>query len=185
MNDTSTMGPGSGPLATRRGVGGVRRAVAAAVLCTVAAPWSAQAWTGGEALEIEGPSMRTPVAAAAPDAIATRAEVRDALEVARAWHMLNPGGEIGDTPEVLAQRDAYNHLQAAELHAADQPVAIGQSAAAAQPQWMSLGQLFEMLDQADADGSVVLLVLPDDAASPSSRVGDDVGVDAFAPGVEL
>ena len=41
----------------------------------------------------------------------TREAVRDALTQARATNRLTPPGEIGDTAEVLSQREAFNALQ--------------------------------------------------------------------------
>jgi hypothetical protein len=41
----------------------------------------------------------------------TRAQVREELANWRTAGILNPGGEIGDTEQVLAARQAYNELQ--------------------------------------------------------------------------
>ena len=41
----------------------------------------------------------------------TREQVRDEFANWRAAGILNPGGEIGDTEQVLAARQAYNELQ--------------------------------------------------------------------------
>jgi hypothetical protein len=86
---------------------------------------------GGEALDIEGPSMRTPiapaaqvmpaeeVALAAQSAYAasafggalTREQVREQLKAARADGTLSMHGEAGDTPRVLAARERANAEQ--------------------------------------------------------------------------
>lgn len=42
----------------------------------------------------------------------TRAEVREALHMARITGRLSPGGEIADPPEVLKAREDFNALQA-------------------------------------------------------------------------
>ena len=93
---------------------------------------------GGEALDIELPSMRTPidaVQAARPTAeysasVATgaqdeseaaqpltRARVRESLAMARLANLVNPGGEQGDTPEVLQAREDFNALQTEVMEA--------------------------------------------------------------------
>lgn len=41
----------------------------------------------------------------------TRAEVREDLKDARAMNTMTPAGEMGDTPDVLAAREAFNALQ--------------------------------------------------------------------------
>lgn len=47
----------------------------------------------------------------------TRAEVRQDLQDARAMSTIAPAGEIGDTTEVLAAREAFNALQTEVLMA--------------------------------------------------------------------
>lgn len=68
---------------------------------------------GGEALDIEAPSMRTPIEQTS--GIYTRAEVKEILANARMAGTLSRNGEAGDTPEVLAARDNFNALQAEVL----------------------------------------------------------------------
>jgi hypothetical protein len=58
---------------------------------------------------IDAKTAYTPAAAAGP---LTRAEVREARANARASGTMAPSGEIGDTNETIAARDAFNELQA-------------------------------------------------------------------------
>ena len=114
--------------------------VAAAVVALAALVGSASSFArGGEALDIELPSMRTPVAPSAvvmqsPEEVAlastetganasfgaalTRKQVRQQLELARANGTLSVHGEAGDTPRVLAAREAFNAAQGETLMAA-------------------------------------------------------------------
>lgn len=118
--------------------------VAAAVVAIAAFAASASSFAGGgEALDIELPSMRSPVAAspvlaspqeaslAATSAYAsasfggalTREQVREQLRQARADGTLSMQGEAGDTPRVLAAREAFNVAQGEAImaeYAADQ-----------------------------------------------------------------
>lgn len=99
----------------------------------------AAAASHAEALAIELPSMRTPIevvptapalapqaagtvadptAAAAtpgadrlPEPALTRREVRETLKRARAANIVSPTHDLGDTPDVLAAREAYYALQ--------------------------------------------------------------------------
>jgi hypothetical protein len=112
--------------------------------------------SGGEALDIEMPSMRTPVeatpvaavdandarAVATPQAPLTRAEVRESLKMARLSNTMTPSGEIGDTTEVLRAREDFYALQTEVLQA--------EYAAAAQREW-ALQQAL----QASMDGAAV------------------------------
>ena len=93
---------------------------------------------GGELLDIELPSMRTPieavrVAAPAPESAETaavqvesvdqaaqpltRARVRESLAMARLANLVTPGGEMGDTTEVLQAREDFNALQTEVMEA--------------------------------------------------------------------
>lgn len=92
---------------------------------------------GGEALDIELPSMRTPMEAVAPQPLPavdapiaaastatttaqaplTRADVRESLKMARLSNTMTPSGEIGDTPAVLQAREDFNALQTEVLQA--------------------------------------------------------------------
>ena len=114
--------------------------IAAAVLAIAALAGSASSFArGGEALDIELPSMRTPVASSAvvmqsPEEIAlatsnayasasfgtalTREQVREQLREARANGTLSMHGEAGDTPRVLAAREAFNTVQSETIMAA-------------------------------------------------------------------
>lgn len=130
---------------------------------------ASHAASGGEALDIELPSMRTPIevqqfaspsvevaahaALLAPDTEPlTRARVRESLIMARLANLVTPGGEMGDTAEVLQARENFNALQTevieaeyrsaalrlqqeqtAELLAQAQGYAAVDSAAASQP----------------------------------------------------
>jgi hypothetical protein len=62
---------------------------------------------GGEALDIELPSMRTP----APAGTLSRDDVRADLAMARAQGMLDAAGEAGATPDVLLARQRFNQTQ--------------------------------------------------------------------------
>lgn len=68
----------------------------------------------GEALEIEAPSMRTPLASSGG---LTREEVRAELKEARDAGMLTRAGEAGDTRDVLVAREAFNVAQAERITA--------------------------------------------------------------------
>ena len=80
-------------------------------------------FAAGEFLDIELPSMRSPVgitasAAAssltlpmAPTAPLTRADVQEALRTARLAGLVTPSTEAGDTPEILASREVFYALQ--------------------------------------------------------------------------
>ena len=114
------------------GLAGIVVAVA-----TLGAPGAGFA-RGGEALEIELPSMRTPVTpsvvASSPEEVAlasnnahasasfgsglTREQVREQLKQARANGTLSMQGEAGDTPQVLAAREAFNTAQRENIMAA-------------------------------------------------------------------
>ena len=78
---------------------------------------AALAWTfaaqagGGEALDIELPSMATPLTAV----VLTRDQVRAELATARAHGAVGDGGELGDGPKVLQARSELNAAQAREL----------------------------------------------------------------------
>lgn len=93
---------------------------------------------GGELLDIELPSMRTPidavrVAGRAPESAEsvavqvesvgqteqplTRARVRESLAMARLANLVSPGGELGDTTEVLQAREDFNALQTEVMEA--------------------------------------------------------------------
>ena len=89
---------------------------------------------GGELLDIELPSMRTPIEAVqAPNAAAvaaavtgtadvnseplTRDRVRESLAMARLANLVTPVGELGDTADVLQAREDFNALQAEVMQA--------------------------------------------------------------------
>lgn len=72
---------------------------------------------GGEALDSELPSMRTPVPAGTP---ATRAEVRDSRDRARDTGRMGEG-EAADAASVLRAREAFNALQAEVMAAEASP----------------------------------------------------------------
>lgn len=114
--------------------------VAAAVVALAALASSASSFAGGgEALDIELPSMRTPVstpsmgrqsqeemapassnshASASFGGALTREQVREQLKEARANGTLSMHGEAGDTPRVLAAREAANTAQGEAIMAA-------------------------------------------------------------------
>ena len=96
-------------------------------------------FAAGEFLDIELPSMRSPVGITAPAAAGsvtlpmaptaplTRADVQDALRTARVAGLVTPSTEAGDTPEILASREAFYALQTQVLlaeYAAQQRQAI-------------------------------------------------------------
>lgn len=98
-------------------------AAMAALAATVSV--SSHAAGGGEALDIELPSMRTPIEATqAPSVVMaaqseplTRADVRESLAMARLANLVTPGGEMGDTADVLQAREDFNALQTEVLQA--------------------------------------------------------------------
>lgn len=109
----------------------------AAVAAALAASMSCFAG-GGEALDIELPSMRSPAisapvqtsqaelalvstnayASASFGGALTREQVRAQLKEARASGTLSMQGEAGDTPQVLAARDVFNTAQGEAIMAA-------------------------------------------------------------------
>lgn len=110
----------------------------AAVAALAGASLASQAANGGEALDIEMPSMRSPVEASAapsptPGAAAllaqpeaaqrrlaqplTRAQVRESLAMAKLANMVGRGGEVGDGDEVLMARENFNALQTEVIEA--------------------------------------------------------------------
>jgi len=114
-----------------------------------------------EALQAELPSMRTPITEFGDlTAPLTRAEVRDALSQARAANLLTPSGEIGDSPAVLANREAAQQtelLQSEARNAAQLDVESSQP-----PQVIGLAELFDMLERAVAEGGTVVLLVSDE-----------------------
>ena len=107
-------------------------AIAAMAGFAATASMSSHAASGGELLDIELPSMRTPIEAvqaprlapraAAPATTAryeplTRAQVRESLAMARLANLVTPSGEIGDTADVLQAREDFNALQAEVMQA--------------------------------------------------------------------
>jgi len=82
---------------------------------------------GGEPLDIELPSMRTPIESTGMIPERTRAEVREALKMARAQNLLTPTNEIGDTAEVLAQREIFYALQREVMEAEQGRASLAQA----------------------------------------------------------
>ncbi len=80
-------------------------------ICTALALAALGAHADGVALDIELPSMRTPVPAGPG---ATRAEVRDSRDRARDTGRMGEG-EMADRPSVLQAREDFNALQAEVL----------------------------------------------------------------------
>ena len=105
-------------------------AAMAALAATVSV--SSHAAGGGEALDIELPSMRTPIEATqAPSVVVaaqgeplTRADVRESLAMARLANLVTPGGEMGDTADVLQAREDFNALQTEVLQAENRTAAL-------------------------------------------------------------
>lgn len=108
-------------------------AMAAIAGLTATASMSSHA-IGGELLDIELPSMRTPIEAVqTPNAAAvaaavtgtadpnseplTRDRVRESLAMARLANLVTPFGELGDTADVLQAREDFNALQAEVMQA--------------------------------------------------------------------
>ena len=114
--------------------------IAAVAGLAAAASMSSHAASGGEALDIELPSMRTPVEAIPASTTAadpartatsrvqgeplTRAQVRESLAMARLANLVTPSGEIGDTAEVLQAREDFNALQTEVLQAEHRTAAL-------------------------------------------------------------
>lgn len=80
-------------------------------ICTALALAAMGALAQGEALDIELPSMRTPVP---PGPGATRDEVRESRDRARDTGRMGEG-ELADRPSVLRAREDFNALQAEVL----------------------------------------------------------------------
>ena len=110
------------------------------------------------------------------EAAITRDQVQDELMIARQTGTLTPSGEIGDTPEILAAREAYNELQA-EVLEAQYAQAAAEAAAAAVPVsalpatdadavTMTMGDLIQLIDAAQQQGDAVVLVVHRDAVAP-------------------
>ena len=108
-------------------------AIAAVAGLAAASSMSSHASSGGEALDIELPSMRTPIEAVPASGLAgvpartaspmvqseplTRAEVRESLAMARLANLVTPSGEMGDTADVLQAREDFNALQTEVMQA--------------------------------------------------------------------
>jgi len=140
----------------------------AAAITLAGATFAARAGNG-EALDFDPPSMHMSSAQAAPAAVEatlpgessgplTRADVKASLQVARAARTLGMQGEIGDSEEVVAHRQAFNELQAEVLQA--------RYAAAAQTQGQLQEQVADATPAAEAAGEMptadtTVVVTPD------------------------
>jgi hypothetical protein len=127
----------------------------AALALSLTAPMVASAGVG-EASDIELRSVGMPMSTGIETSRhqpRSREQVRNELAVARAANMLPNSGEIADTPEVLAARDAFNELQAEVLSA--QYAAQQQQLAGLSP-----GQLLRMA--LESGQPVVVLVFQDE-----------------------
>jgi len=142
----------------------------------------------GEALDIELPSMRTPIENATPVAVQpavsvqtadavqaaaaglpesgplTRAAVRESLKTARAANTITPSGEMGDTPEVLAARENFYAAQTEQIHAqyaaaAQREQALREQVAAAEARQSDTVVAELMSSEAAAEEGLVLSVL--------------------------
>lgn len=96
----------------------IPKRIVAAAFAALSIGWSASSHAvGGEPLGIELPSMRTPIESTGMNPERTRADVKEALKMARAQNLLTPDNEIGDTPEVLALREIFYALQTEVMEA--------------------------------------------------------------------
>lgn len=139
---------------------------------------------GGEALDIELPSMRTPIEVqqfAGPSVEAavhaghaahlaqhteplTRARVRESLAMARLANLVNPGGEMGDTPEVLQAREDFNALQT-EVMEGEYRIAALRLQQAQTADLLAQAQGYAAVDSATASQpSVEVVVVPSNKA---------------------
>jgi len=136
----------------------------------------------GEALDIELPSMRTPIEALQAPASSvmaasatsfetapaplTRADVREALKMARASNTMTPAGEIGDTTEVLQAREDFYVLQTevlqAEYLAAAQRAQAQQQSLLEQQAAANVDELLDFVDREGAQGTTALTRAADD-----------------------
>ncbi|MCK7500850.1 MAG: DUF4148 domain-containing protein [Comamonadaceae bacterium] len=118
-----------------------------------------------EPMQVPAGVTLTPVQ---PDAGTTRDDVRHDLAFARAAGTMTPDGEVGDTPEVLAAREAYHvRLREALLVEPDRDTALGVATETAIG--MSGAEAIEDADvyeMTDDDGGLVghLFVVEDDEA---------------------
>jgi|GEM_PF-6181131 len=110
-------------------------AIAAMAGFAATASICAHAAGGGEFLDIELPSMRTPIEAVQAPSLAamvtaptaptttaqneplTRAHVLESLALARLANLVTPSGELGDTAAVLQAREDFNALQTEVMQA--------------------------------------------------------------------
>ena len=104
-----------------------KRMLAAAVAALALGLSAGSQAGGGEPLDIELPSMRTPIESTGMIPKRTRAEVREALKLARAQNLLTPTNEIGDTAEVLAQREIFYALQREVMEAEQRRASLAQA----------------------------------------------------------
>ena len=129
-----------------------RFAAAAALTLAACAP----SFAAGEFLDIELPSMRTPIESTVQPT--TRAQVQEELRQARAAGTLSMAGELADTDAVLAARDSFNVAQAEQITAAYAALAA-QDAAVAQAEFDRLqaeAEVLAMAPSGDADNNLSL-----------------------------
>lgn len=102
---------------------------------------------------------------------ATRADVRDALELARASNRVTPDGEIGDTPDVLRAREDFAALQH-EVKAVETARARRAGRAAVSQGELDYETLTQLLAQpTDRSGASTVLV---ERAPDTADDGDEV-----------
>jgi Domain of unknown function (DUF4148) len=134
-------------------------ALGASLSCVASeAPYPMQAWTA--------PSMS--------ESGITRAEVRAELDAARANGTLCGGSEIGDTPDILAARDAANLAQADAIEAEQRA-----------QQERALAQAMATLTSAHDDVHIDIIVLDAGSATRQSDRLVVVSLDADDSGPAL
>lgn len=96
----------------------------------------------------------------------SREAVHDALAQARATNRLTPPGEIGDTPEVLAQREAFNALQAEVLTEQADRQALAEEIDAADGRPVAItsrSELIALMELAAERGQGVVMIVDENA----------------------
>ena len=153
-------------------------AIAAVAGLAAASSMSSHAASGGEALDIELPSMRTPIevvpasgVAAVPASTAssmkkseplTRAQVLESLAMARLANLVTPSGEMGDTADVLQAREDFNALQTEVMQAEYRTAALR----------LQQAQMDAMMAQAEGYATPAGAAEASEAAQPESAAAE-------------
>ena len=147
----------------------------------------------GEALDIEQPSMRTPVdmvpqlptsgitLSNATRGPLTREEVREATRMARATGLMSGTGELGDTPELLQRRADFNALQTEVLLAEYQAQVM--RAQAEQQAAEAVAQA--AVDAASPAGQMALMQAPEMTTAQTGEQSATTAAGQVVPSAEM